>query len=228
MKIDVNQLLVLWYQNAEGEKWVPDLTLGECPTPPPGFIYQMSRFPGMVRERMLRGVQREEVETCEHPEGLVVPTFGWIEGMVGRECKKCHGTQLKKKEESWPEEWDASGCRVMAESETTWSEELVMAMVTSGDYGLKQAILIAVTACERCMNVLAHQYGLEDGYPEGSEQWEKSRTICQFCEGETYGTVERDGTKEGGADLSEVEGSPVSERAGREGSDGGDESPRRD
>lgn len=181
MKIDVNQLRFLWYENAQGEKWVPDLTQGEPPTPPQGFIYQLSRFPGIIRERMLRTVQREEVAACEHPEDFVVLTFGWIEGMTGRECRKCHGTQLKKKEDPWPDEWDACGSRVMAESETTWSEDLVMAMVKSGDYGLKQAILIAATACERCMNVLLYQYGLGDGYPEGSEEWQKARTTCQFC-----------------------------------------------
>ena len=32
------------------------------------------------------------------------------------------------------------------------------------------------------MNVLADKYGLDWGYEEGSEEWKKTGTSCQFCE----------------------------------------------
>ena len=57
-----------------------------------------------------------------------------------------------------------------------------MAIANSGDYSLTEAIIIAATSCERCMNVLALKYGLNWGYEEGSEEWEKVGTSCQFCE----------------------------------------------
>lgn len=70
----------------------------------------------------------------------------------------------------------------IAEGHSSWPEDLVMAMANSGDYTLSESILIAAQSCERCMNALAHKYGLDWGYPEGSEEWQKCGTSCQFCD----------------------------------------------
>jgi hypothetical protein len=43
----------LWYENEQGERWVPNLR-GEVPTPPQGFVYQHSRFPGYLRHEIIR------------------------------------------------------------------------------------------------------------------------------------------------------------------------------
>lgn len=66
------------------------------------------------------------------------------------------------------------------------SQETIVAMVNSGDYTLEQAIWVYTTACERCMNVLAHKYSpeLDDGYEEFSDEWYKCGTSCLFCENE--------------------------------------------
>lgn len=69
----------------------------------------------------------------------------------------------------------------VAEGTSGWSEDLVLAMTNSGDYSLSESILIAAQSCERCMNALAYKYGLDWGYPEGSEEWEKCGTSCDFC-----------------------------------------------
>jgi len=63
----------------------------------------------------------------------------------------------------------------------TWPEDLVLAMVDSGDFTLSEAIIIASESCSRCLNALSYEYGLDDGYPEGSEEWKKSGTECDFC-----------------------------------------------
>ena len=43
----------------------------------------------------------------------------------------------------------------------SYPEDLVLAMANSGDYTLGESILIAANACERCLNVLGHTYGLK-------------------------------------------------------------------
>jgi len=69
----------------------------------------------------------------------------------------------------------------IAAGESTWSEDLALAIANSGDYRLGDAILISANSCERCMNALAYQYGLTWGYPEYSEEWKKCNTSCDFC-----------------------------------------------
>ena len=64
-------------------------------------------------------------------------------------------------------------------------EDVIMAMVNSGDYTLSQALMLWSQSCERCMNVLAFKYlDGKDGYPEHSNEWKKCNTVCRFCEKE--------------------------------------------
>lgn len=63
---------------------------------------------------------------------------------------------------------------------SSWSIDLVNNMVRQG-VSVDQAVLRAGIACERCMNALAAQYLCSWGYPEGSEEWLKSNTECEFC-----------------------------------------------
>jgi len=64
---------------------------------------------------------------------------------------------------------------------SSYSPDLVMAIVKSGDYDYCEAQIIASQSCERCMNALAYKYGLDWGYPEHSLEWYESRTECNFC-----------------------------------------------
>lgn len=64
-------------------------------------------------------------------------------------------------------------------------QDVILAMVNSGDYTLEEAISVYSSACERCMNVLAYKYtNGADGYAEHSEEWEKCNTECDFCKNE--------------------------------------------
>jgi len=66
------------------------------------------------------------------------------------------------------------------------NEDVIMAMVNSGDYTLSEALAVWANACERCMNVLAYKYlNGTDGYEEYSEEWKRCPTECDFCKGET-------------------------------------------
>lgn len=70
--------------------------------------------------------------------------------------------------------------RIMA-GESGASNDLATAMVRSGEFTVSDALIIASVACERCMNALAHQYGVPWGYPEFSEAWQRANTVCVMC-----------------------------------------------
>lgn len=63
------------------------------------------------------------------------------------------------------------------------NEDVIVAMVNSGDYTLSEAIVLWSQSCERCMNVLAYKYlNGKEGYEEYSYEWEKCNTVCKFCD----------------------------------------------
>jgi hypothetical protein len=130
MRIEKQMLCELWYENEDGEKFIPNY--GEnFGNPPLGYFYQHGQFPTILRHSILK-----------------------IE--------------------------NGSSHEIMA-AEMSWSEDLVLSMANSGKWKLREAILIAANACERCMNSLAHEYGLNWGYAEFSDEWEKCGTTCRFC-----------------------------------------------
>jgi len=182
----IPKLPSLWYENEAGERWLVPLDgPGEPPTPPPGFIYQHSRFASQLTHSILRITQAAEVEGCEHPEEQIRPTGGWIEGIRGRRCLACQGTQTGPTDQDWPEEWDAHGSTRVMDGNMGWATDIVTEMVKHGT-DVRDAILFAAIACERCANVAAWDLGLADGYPDDSEAAAKAGTSCELCEPEVY------------------------------------------
>ncbi|MCX8132107.1 MAG: hypothetical protein N3I35_18660 [Clostridia bacterium] len=177
MKILKEHLETLWYEDEKGNK-IPCAENEYCPN---GAVFQVSRFPHQLTTNHLKLISQDEVNKCNHPHKYVVPTYGWVDGIVGRECKACYGTQVKKKWHLWPREWKGYGSRNFFSVNQGWNEELALALVNSKEYTLSEAIIIAATSCERCMNALAHKYGLNWGYEEYSEEWQKCGTSCIFC-----------------------------------------------
>lgn len=187
------ELPTLWYENEAGDTWIPDLS-GELPAPPPGFNYQFSRFPRELTENVLRLITQEDVDACAHEE--VVIDHGLIEGYEGRICRSCGGRQVRKVGEVWPP-WTGSGSKSVAVGRSGYPVDLVLAMTrptpqeieTATRRGhiirplsFERAVLLAATSCERCLNVLCWRHGLDDGYEEGSPEWEKAHTSCKLCE----------------------------------------------
>lgn len=60
-------------------------------------------------------------------------------------------------------------------------DELVTKMVREEGYSARDAVLLASVACEGCMNVMAHEFGLTWGYEKGSEEHLKCNTSCELC-----------------------------------------------
>jgi len=102
LSIKPNHLISLWYENDDGDKWIPPDSYNGYKPPPDGFKYQWSRFPNMLREDCL--------------------------------------------------EIDESGSHQVMSGEMSFQEDLVIAIVKSGDYDLS------------------------------NEEWEECNTECQFCE----------------------------------------------
>jgi hypothetical protein len=172
----------IWYENEKGDRFVPNLDVdfpADQPVPE-GFDYHVSRFPTQLSIEHLVMVKPEKVDACEHPEEFMKVDHGIIDSMEGRTCEKCGGYQSKNKGEPWPEKWEAYGSRHLMTMNMGWQEELALGLVKQG-FGLSEAIVVAACACERCMNVLADEVGLDWGYAEGSEDWEKCGTSCGLC-----------------------------------------------
>ncbi|HEX3038185.1 MAG TPA: hypothetical protein VHO94_04230 [Oscillospiraceae bacterium] len=182
MNIDKSKLKTLWYEDKDGN--LIDCKENEIPE---NAYYQVSRFPQMLTETHRKLIRKDEVDNCKHPRKFRRKTSGWVDGIFGRECTRCGGTQTRKRFHFWPKKWDAYGSRELFEGHCTWNDEkTILAMVSSGDYTLSEAILVYTSACERCMNVLAYKYtNGADGYAEHSEEWKKCNTSCDFCKSES-------------------------------------------
>lgn len=181
-RVDPEQLATLWYENKHGDKFYPDLSGETEPeTPPKSYDYQVSRFSDL-RENVLKTITPEDVAKCDHPAEYrrkdhgMDPSYG-----EGEKCDKCGGYREKPAGKNWSN-WKSGGSRDVMVVNMGWSEDLVKAMSDSG-ISLRKAILLAATACERCMNALAHEFGLNWGYPEFSDEWHKCNTSCEYCEG---------------------------------------------
>lgn len=185
MKIESEQLLSVWYEDRQGNKYYP--TLEDNPsTIDPSYCYQFSRFPHILQTNMLYIVEQDVVDNCDHPNDKIVIKNIEDSKFKSRECLNCHGTQTCEvkdfPEDWWPTSgWKAIGSRQLMTDNSSWSEDLVLAMVHSGDYNLHQSIIIASICCERCLNVLAYKYELKWGYSEFSNQWKLTNTCCEFC-----------------------------------------------
>ena len=177
MKIDKKELRTLWYEDRHGNVY---------DEPTKGAEYMYVRHPLEVTTTCYTPVDQDIVNKCKHPKRYIARTFGWIDGIKGRECKLCGGTQVRKTYQLWGSKWKASGSRKLFSGTTSLGTgDIVLAMANSGDYTLEEAILTKSIACERCGNALAYKYtDGKEGYAEDSENYIKSGTRCKFCEPE--------------------------------------------
>lgn len=186
MKILKKHLVQLWYENEAGDKYYPTKKDNQhvFPDLPKGFKYQHAAFTNQMRESVVTWADPDEVIRCKHQRKNIKPTGGWVDGVEGRECTKCGGSQTREKGNRWPKVWNAQRSWELIACNRGWSDELVTAIVRSGDYTAEDAITIAACACERCMNILAHKYGLPWGYAGNSKDAKLAGTSCRFCKDE--------------------------------------------
>lgn len=217
MRIASEYLEQLWFENEDGKRFIPPLDGDMPPDIPEGFIYQHAQFVTYLKEEVSVTITPERVAACDHPEDMMLKDADIIDSHEGRKCRKCGGYQQKLKGEPWSEDWDSGHSSPLGAVNRSWMPELVLAMtrptrremekqltrwessqsVLVGAAGPRQtapplfdleyAIIIAATACERCMNALGWTYGVkftenDEGYPELSDKWKAAGTSCHFCE----------------------------------------------
>jgi hypothetical protein len=184
----------LWYEDQEGTI-IPHVP-GETPFHKKE-LYQHTRSVSM-RHHVLGAVSQKDVDACTHDETRM--TGGWVDGVEGRECRKCKGTQTRHVGEAWPEKWEGGSCYTVVEMTAGWDDNVVTAMVRSGDYTARDAALISATACERCWNVLLDWYQednpstrdeVDNGYRIGSDEEGLAGTSCILCDEVTAMCQER-------------------------------------
>ncbi len=183
MNIDKDKLKYgLWYEDKDGNMLKP---LGECLTPPKGTVTYHTMWPLELREDVSGFYTNKD--TCKHPLKYRKRTHGWIKGIKGCRCEACGKEKVGKSyipfafmrwEDGAPTYHMFTGSTHIGRH----SEDVILAMVHSGDYTLSEAIVVYGSACERCMNVLLYKYSDgKDGYEEYSDEWKKCNTECQFC-----------------------------------------------
>lgn len=185
-----------WFENEQGERIVPDPKTLDLPYPlPKDFKYQHHQDPLVLHTSVSELINQEDVDACDHVETRT--DHGLIEGLEGRICNYCGGTQVKNVGEPWPEKWEGRGIRDAISMSNSYSGDLVLAMTRPSEQEFKtalsrghtikpmplsKAIILAGNSCERCVNVLYYRHGLDDGYEEFSEDWTKANTRCKLCD----------------------------------------------
>lgn len=167
MRIDLKDLEMFhWYEDDYGNRY-------ECE----GLRNNLPDEPLTYRVVHVNDVNDEFISYDYHPEYRhpdshlyqAMLHFPWFYRLMYRRMKK------RKEPKTFKHSYQLT---------TTWSggQDVILAMVNSGDYTLREAIFIYTRACERCMNVLAYKYlNGKDGYAEGSNEWQKCNTVCDFC-----------------------------------------------
>ena len=187
MNIDKSKLKVgIWYEDKNGNRIEHDENSVEAPI---GAHTYHSCFPLQITERIYTFHSEEEKRKCKHKRKFLKKDNGLVKGYKGRMCTACGCGQTRKWYKLWGKKWDCGSIITpLIDFNTTIggsNEDVVLAMVNSGDYRLSEAIAVFGNACERCMNVLAYKYlGGKDGYEEYSEEWHKANTVCDFCKTE--------------------------------------------
>ena len=161
MKIDKERLnRCIWFEDCNGniidENSVKDFD----------YVTHHTCFPLQITERI--------DEYCYHPKNLFVKHLCYIFKPLRR--------YLGKKNK------DNKTFKRLCDCNTSiggGNQDVILAMVNSGDYSLSEALMLWSQSCERCMNVLAYKYlDGKDGYAEYSDDWKKCNTVCDFCRNE--------------------------------------------
>lgn len=204
MNISQDKLVTMWFENEKGERYIPDIgNAGFQTKVPDEFTTFHTIAPNILTEQVQLHISQAQVDNCEH-----LSIRSDYENNV-QYCNQCGGRRYfdesTKKFTPWEGEIEAP----LITMNYSWSEDLVLAMVHSGDYNLYQAIIIAGKSCERCMNVLAHKYNLDWGYPELSEEWKKVNCACVFCKDEYPIRVDSSEPKLIESQISKSEPTPI-------------------
>lgn len=189
MKIDKSKLKIgIWYEDENGNvmKKADDDYSVEAPN---GAKTYHTCFPLRITESIYNILDENQKSKCKHKRKYWKKDNGLINGLKGHTCMKCGCSQTKKWWQPWGSKWDnGTSITHLIDCNTSiggGNQDVILAMVNSGDYTLNEALVVFAFSCERCMNVLAFKYlNGKDGYEEYSDEWKKCNTVCDFCRNE--------------------------------------------
>ena len=186
MKIDKSKLKIgLWYEDKDGNvTQIPDNMCIDRLSEEARTYHAC--FPLQITEHVRIIHSEREKAACKHKRKYWKKDVDLIKGYKGHTCTACGCCQVRKWWQPWGRKWDYGlSAAPLVDFNTTiggGNQDVIMAMVNSGDYTLAEALVVFASACERCMNVLAYKYlDGSEGYAEHSAEWEKCNTKCDFC-----------------------------------------------
>lgn len=183
MNIDKSKLKIgIWYEDKNGNVMENE----NSAEPPEGARTYHTCFPLQITESIYIVHDQKQKTRCRHNRKYWIKDKGLKKGLKGHVCSRCGCNQTRKWWQPWGKKWNRGtsithlmDCRTSIGS---GNQDIIMAMVNSGDYSLNEALAVYSSACERCANVLAFKYlNGADGYEEYSDEWKKCNTECQFC-----------------------------------------------
>jgi hypothetical protein len=127
LNLDDN-LYTIWLENQEGVRFVVPERGADYEPPPEGFVYAHSELPIQVHHDIRQTVVKTEVEACKHPPGSIRPTGGWVDGVEGRKCIECGGSQTRNEDKPWPKTWGYGGSYPLMTGSSGYAQNLVLAM----------------------------------------------------------------------------------------------------
>jgi len=175
MRVDKNQIRFIWWEDKDGNKYYPPPH--DISRPSDKYIYYHTMMPDIHHE--VHWVPTaDDIRNCDHD--LISTNDEWIAPIVGRRCKKCGAYQTKEEGQPWPDKWEWGTVHICT-NRSSFEDNIALAMANSGNYTLKESIIILARCCERCTNAFAFTYNVPGGYPEYSLEWCECNTECDYC-----------------------------------------------
>ena len=145
MNIDKAKLkLGTWYEDENGNviNQKEDLMFK---TPEKARTYH-SCFPLQITESIYAAHSKSQKETCKHKRKYWKKDTGLIKGLKGHICTNCGCSQTRKWWQPWGRKWDyGTDTTPLIDLHTNiggGNQDVIMAMVNSGDYTLQEALVV--------------------------------------------------------------------------------------
>lgn len=122
-----------------------------------------------VETSIYKRTTQEQLDTCDHDPD------------ENNKCKKCFAVRVSCGENA--PRWISGSVNLMTINSGI-NADLVLPLITLKGLSAKDAVFNSGIMCERCMNSIAYELGLDNSYPEFGEVWRTIGTSCVCCRDE--------------------------------------------
>lgn len=128
-----------------------------------------------LTETIYKVTSDKDLSECSHTQ------------MDDNKCKNCCAVKT-------PRGWIKGSKEIMVGTSGMY-KELIVPMVLFKNMPIDMAMFHSAVLCERCMNSLAYELGLDNSYPEYGIEWLKVGTTCDCCKNENWNYSKKFQTK---------------------------------